>query len=317
MVDAIALRASETVFELAESPLWNPDSHRVLWVDIPTGRVHSGTLRDSTIVDTRSVELGEPITAACLARDGGLLVSTQRRLVAIDGAGDRHLGPDILPAHRRNRMNDGACDSAGRYLVGTLSLDGEKFAEELLQVEPDGTVTAMRSGIGLSNGIAWSPDGARLYHVDTMAHTVWVAEYDVASGVASEWSELFVVDGEYPDGLAVDVEGMLWVAMWGAGQVRRYDTAGRIHTTVRVDAPHTSSVAFVGPDLDRLLITTATSELSKSERDATPDSGAIFIADPGVKGMPANRWGGSTSNPHWGKTGGSASVENSGTSKNG
>ncbi len=300
MVNVLAQRASEEVFELAESPVWNPDTERVLWVDIPTGRLHSGTVRGTAIVDTEALELGEPITSASLARDGGVLISAQRRLIAIDIAGSVHTGPDILPSHRRNRMNDGACDSAGRFLVGTLSLDGEKFAEELLQVEPHGLVTSMRTGIGLSNGIAWSPDGTQLYHVDTLARTMWAADYDAATGIATRWSALFTVEGGSPDGLAVDVEGMLWVAIWGAGEVRRYDIAGTVHTTISVDAPHTSSVVFVGQDLNRVLITTARSELSKSTLAAGSQSGALFLANPGVRGVPTGRWGGNTRDPDWG-----------------
>lgn len=306
VIRILAQRASESVFELAESPVWDPDAERVLWVDIPTGRLHSGALGsvtpgDSTIIDTNAQEIGEPITAVCLARDGGVLVSAQRRLIAIDGAGAVHRGPDILPPGRHNRMNDGACDSFGRYLVGTLSLDDESYHEELLRVEPHGAVSAMRSGIGLSNGIAWSPDGARLYHVDTLARTVWAADYDAATGSATQWAALFTVDGGSPDGVAVDADGMLWVAIWGAGEVRRYDIAGKIHTIISVAAPHTSSVAFVGRKLDRLLITTATSELSESELSRSPDSGALFLADPGVIGVPAGRWAGSTLDPRWGQ----------------
>ncbi len=294
-----AIRASDSVYELAESPVWNSRTGRVIWVDIPAGRLHSGALRGSKFVDTDATDLGGMVSAVALARDGGLLVAAQRGLIVIGPAGDVHTGPDILPPDRGNRMNDGACDASGRYLVGTLSLDGREFSEELLQVEPHGAISVLRTGIGLSNGIAFSPNGTQLYHVDTLRRTVWVADYDSATGAATQWSRLFTVDDGSPDGLAVDEEGMLWLAIWGAGQVRQYDTSGNVHAIISVDAPHTSSVAFVGADLDQLVITTARAELTDAELATFPDSGAIFLADPGARGLSRSRWAGSTTAPEW------------------
>lgn len=299
MVSIVAQRASDSVFELAESPLWNPDTQRVLWVDIPSGQLHSGSLHDSTITDTERVSFGAPITSVSLSSDGGLLVSGQRELMTVDDGGTVRRSPDLLPSVRRNRMNDGACDAQGRLLIGTLALDDSEYQEELLQVAPHGSISNMRSHIGLSNGIAWSPDGGELYHVDSIARKVWAAHYDAATGAATQWRSLFTVDGGLPDGIAVDAEGMLWVAVWGAGEVRRYDVKGNALSTVRVAAPHTSSVAFAGRMLDQLVITTARSELTRAELSLNPDSGAIFLADPGVSGIPVFRWGGSTRDPQW------------------
>lgn len=298
-----AHRASGSVFELAESPLWNPETGRALWVDIPAGRLYSGRLQESRLVDIDETDLGGLVAAVAIARDGGLLVAAKRGLAVIDPTGAAQYGPDILPTGRDNRMNDGACDATGRYLVGTLALDDSEFREELLRIEPNGAVSVMRTGIGLSNGIAFSRSGKQIYHVDTVARTLWVADYDDATGRASHWTILFTVGDGLPDGLAIDEEGMMWLAIWGAGQVRRYDAQGEVHAVIHVDAPHTSSIAFVGPDLDQLIITTARADLTDAELSQSPDSGAIFLADPGIKGIPRAQWAGSTIAPQWGKVG--------------
>lgn len=300
-----ARRVSNAVYELAESPVWDPASGRILWVDIPAGTIHSAALESrpetsAALVDTTATVIGDLVTAITIARDGGLLVAGRRGLLTLDPSGAVHTGPDILPAHRDNRLNDGACDPSGRYLIGTLSLDGVRSAEELLQIEPSGEVSVLRTGIALSNGIGFSPNGTRVYHVDTLDQTVWAAQYDSATGKATGWEKLFTVDGGYPDGLAVDEEGLLWLAIWGGGQVRRYDTRGAIHAVITVDAPHTSSVAFVGENLERLVITTARAELTEETLRRAPDSGAIFLADPGVRGLPPATWVGSTRSPRWG-----------------
>lgn len=300
MTVILAQRASKSVYELAECPTWNPDAGRILWVDIPAGRLHSGTISHSGIVDTDVVDFGVPITSVSLARDGGMLVTGERALMTIDSAGTVRRSADIVAPSRGSRMNDGACDAAGRLLVGTLAVDGEKN-EQLLQVSTNGTVSVMRNRLGLSNGIAWSPDDRTLYHVDSTARIVWAADYEVATGTANSWRAAFTVDGGLPDGIAVDIEGMLWVAVWGAGQVRRYDVAGTVLSVVNVAAPHTSSVAFAGPKLDRLVITSARSELTPSALARNPDSGALFLADPGVSGVPVGRWGGNTIDPPWTK----------------
>jgi sugar lactone lactonase YvrE len=144
--------------------------------------------------------------------------------------------------------------------------------------------------LGLSNGVAWSPDGDVLYTVDTTAKTVWSRPYDTASGRWGEREAAFGVSDGSPDGLCVDAEANLWVAVWGRGEVRRYSPRGDLLAVVRVPAPHTSSMAFVGSDRDRLLITTARDDLSPGDLAAYPDSGRLFLADVETTGLPTHRW---------------------------
>jgi sugar lactone lactonase YvrE len=299
MKDFAARRATRTVYDLAESPVWDPVRRALHWVDIPAGMVLSGRIAEGTIVETGRVLLGESVGAVAIAEDGGLLIAAEKGLATIDESGAVHRGPPLLSAARNTRLNDGACDPAGRYLVGSLAPDATAADQVLLQVETNGFVTVLRSDIGLSNGIAWSPSGDAVYHVDTTARTVSSAAYDPPSGRVGPWRILFTVDDGLSDGLTVDEDGFLWIAVWGRGQVRRYDLAGTIQATVTVDAPLTSSVAFVGPDLDTLAITTARSDLTPNDLARYPSSGALFLVQTGVRGLPEHVWAGNTAKPVW------------------
>jgi sugar lactone lactonase YvrE len=222
--------------------------------------------------------------------DGGLLVAQQNRLIAMSASGETVLGPWIVPVGVQSRTNDGAVDPSGRFLIGTLSLDGRRGQERLVRLEHDGSLTVIDDDLGLSNGVAWSPDDATFYSVDTLASTIWAREYDPMGLAVGARRALVHIDGGLPDGLAVDEEGMLWVAVWGAGEVRRYDLDGELLGTVRVGAPQVSSVAFAGAALDVLVITTARHGLEPQALAASPDSGRLFTASPGLRGRRSTPW---------------------------
>lgn len=119
------------------------------------------------------------------------------------------------------------------------------------------------------------------------------------TGAVTSWRILFEIDDGMPDGMTVDEDGLLWIAIWGRGQVRRYDTSGNLLMTITVDAPYTSCIAFVGTDLDSLAITTAQEECPEGQRTRVSSSGALFLARPGVRGLPDSRWAGNTATPAW------------------
>jgi sugar lactone lactonase YvrE len=284
--------ASAEVFELGEGPVWDPPRNRVLWVDINAGTVHEGRLDGDRILLTRSHRVDETVGAVVCSAAGDLLVAGRHGLVTLTIGGDRLPGPAILPPDSGQRLNDGACDPAGAFLAGSLTPGGGDGAEVLVRVERGGAITTLDTDLTLSNGLGWNADGSRLFSVDSSRGVVWVRAYDAATGATGprrDW--LHVTDGT-PDGLCVDVEDHVWLAVWGAGQVRRYTPDGRPAGIVDVPAPHTTSVAFVGEDRDRLLITTATSELTPAQLAGHPDSGRLFLADVGSRGLPATAWSG-------------------------
>ncbi|MET0829088.1 MAG: SMP-30/gluconolactonase/LRE family protein [Microbacterium sp.] len=291
-----AAPATDPQFELAEGILWDDGAALVRWVDIWKGRVLSGALRQGRIADITSTELGQTTGAVALAEDGGLLVAAARCLATISIGGAVSFGPDLLGARSEVRLNDGSVDPQGRFIVGTLALGPETGEEDLLRISADGTVESLRSGIRLSNGIAFSPDGGTVYHVDTLANTVSRHSYGPGPFDHDEpWVPVIQDLPHFPDGLTVDSDGMLWVAQWGGSSVRRHSPTGELLDIVEVDATQASCPAFIGPDLATLAITTAQEGL----HDWTDQSGAIFLADVGATGLPVPRWKGSTTTPFW------------------
>lgn len=282
------LAATAESYQLAEGPVWDAERRRLFWVDILAGTVLEGTLDGDRIAVTRRHRFDGTVGAVTVAADGTLLVAAQEHLVVVRPDGTRGNGPRIVPAGVRRRLNDGGPDPAGRFLVGTLSLDGPSEREVLVRLEFDGTVTQLDGDLTLSNGLAWSADGRRLYSVDTERRTVYVRDYE-----AGERRVHLRLDDHYPDGIAVDVENHLWMAVWGAGEVRRFAPDGSLVRRITVPAPHPSCVAFAGDDLRTLVITTATSELSAEQRRAFPDSGRLFTIRVDVPGLPVPAWSGS------------------------
>jgi sugar lactone lactonase YvrE len=285
-----AKAASTDVFGLGEGPLWDPPRRRLLWVDVNAGTVHAGELSGSQVVRRQSWQLDRTVGAVVSSAAGDLLVAGARALITVTAAGSV-TGPAIMPEPTR-RLNDGGCDPAGNFLVGTLALDGARGHEILVRIERDETVTVVDDDLTLSNGLAWSADGTLLYSVDSVPGTVWIRSYDAATGATGPRREWLRVTDGLPDGICLDAEGYLWLAIWGAGQVRRYAPDGQLAGIVDVPAPHTSSVAFVGEGLDRLLITTAAVDLAAEQLAAFPDSGRLFLADVGVTGLPVTPWSG-------------------------
>lgn len=293
MASAVATVASADAFTLAEGPLWDATRERVLWVDIPNGHVLEGRLRGDAIDLVAQTSFDTMVGAVVVADDGRLLVAAQEKLIVVRPTGERGSGPRIVAAGIASRTNDGATDPQGRFLIGTLALDDRVNQEVLVRVEDDGRVTTIDDDLGLSNGLAWSPDGSLLYSIDTKANAVWVRTYEPHA--IGKRRQHLVIDGGHPDGMCMDTDGCLWIAIWGGGEVRRYAPDGRALAVVRVPAPHTSSVAFVGPARDLLLITTAQKDLTPDQLEQYPDSGHLFTARVDAIGVPTTPWSASWS----------------------
>jgi len=276
---------------LAEGPVQDEASGTLTWVDIVAGEVSQGRLADGVVEPWRRVHVDTMVGAAVQGTDGRVLVAGQECLWVLAADGAITQGPRILPPGTGRRLNDGACDPAGRFVVGTLSLTGASATESLLRVEDDGSLTTLDADLAQSNGLAWSADGATLYSVDTIPGHVWARDYDAATGATGTRRLHVQVEG-YADGLSTDTDGNLWIAVWGAGQVRCYAPDGTVLHTVEVPAPHSSSVAFVGPERRTLLITTAWVELSPEQMDQYPGSGLLFTVDVDATGVPATPWNG-------------------------
>lgn len=277
---------------LGEGALWNPETARLYWVDIEGRALHvfdPATGRDD------SFPTGERIGTVVPLHGGAVLVALQNGIHRLDPA----TGLLTLLVHPLTepslRFNDGKCDPAGRFWVGTFDLLERPHAGTLYRLDPDGRLHVVLRGITNSNGLAWSLDRTTMYYIDTPTRAVQAFDYDHATGVIDRPRVIirFSEAGGWPDGMTLDAEGKLWVGLWGGGRVQRHDPAtGALLQTVTVPAPHTSSCAFGGPDLATLFITTARGGLSPEQLEEFPLSGDVFAAEPGVRGVPAYFYGG-------------------------
>lgn len=289
MIEYTARPASDEHYELAEGPYWDAPRERLLWVDILRGLVLEGSLAGDRVRVSKEHRFDGMVGAVVVAGDGSLLVAGQERLVVVEPDGTRTPGPRIIAQGAAARTNDGATDPFGRFLVGTLSLGREANRECLYRVSVDGSLFAIDTDLSLSNGLAWSSDGRTFYSVDTLARIVWKREYSEPLGARQRFLS---IDRGYPDGICIDAGGNLWVAVWGSAEVRKFSPKGEQTAVVHTSAPHTSSVAFVGRHLDRLLITSGRQNLDAQQLAAFPDSGLLFLADVDAVGVPAIPWSG-------------------------
>ncbi|TYB59518.1 SMP-30/gluconolactonase/LRE family protein [Nonomuraea sp. PA05] len=278
-----AVPASAGVYALGEGPVWDAARQRLLWVDIVAGAVHEGRLDDGVVTATGRHGFDSTVGAVAAAPDGDLIVAERATLTRLGADGSRTELARVLEPGVRSRLNDGAVDPAGRFLVGSLAQDDREGEEVLARLDEHG-VTFLDTDLVLSNGLAWVDD--RLYSVDTMPGTIWVRDYDPDTGKTGPRREAFTITEGLPDGMCADADGNLWIANWGLGRVECRSTGGELIDVVETGAPHTSCPVFAGPDLDILVITTARTGLAVPG----PDDGRLFTADVGVRGLPVPYW---------------------------
>lgn len=291
----VAKVASHDPYLLGEGPSWDPVDGRLLWVDIVRGAVFEGKFAADDSLDVKTlVTLPETIGAATSAADGTILIAGAKRVYRRSPDGTVEAGPQLISDDDdERRLNDGKPDPSGAFVVGTLNAARESTTERLIRIEPDGGQQVLDDDLTLSNGLAWTANGHVLYSVDTRARTIYSRDYDPETGATGRRRSLLRLEEGFPDGLCLDAEEHLWVAVWGRGEVRRYSPSGELEQVIAVPAPNVSSVAFVGPQLRTLVITTARQELAESALQAYPLSGHLFSAVPPVPGLPQPAWNGS------------------------
>lgn len=277
--------------ELGEGPLWDAGRQCLWFVDIMRGHVHR---YEPAAGSDLIYEIGQPVSAVAIAAKGDLVLAVRDGFVRLDPE-NSHLSPlaDVEKDLTRNRMNDGYVDARGRFWAGTMSMDGVKHAGALYCLAPDGMVTKHLSGVTTSNGIDWTGDSSRMYYIDTGEPRIDVFDFDLDRCAISNRRPFVTIDPAdgKPDGMIVDAEDHVWVALWRGGQVRRYAPNGERVATIALPTPLTTKPAFGGPELTDLYVTSAFIQLDADERSASPAAGALFRLKPGVRGRAPKLFG--------------------------
>ena len=272
---------------IGEGPVWDAKGNRLLWVDIPNHHVHSFA-PDSGIA-TR-LDLGQPVGSVAVRSDGGLIAAL-RDGIGLLGADSSVISEfvEIEKDKPGNRMNDGKCDCMGRFWADTMATDHRAGAGTLYRIEGgrEGlTVAAMLKGVTIANGLDWSLDNRAMYYIDSATQRIDVFDFDAERGTLSNRRPFVTIPaaGGLPDGMTLDAEGHVWVALFGAGKVRRYRPDGAIDLEVGVPVSLVTSCAFGGRNLEFLYITTARHRLTQEEAVRQTTAGGVFVCQPGPAG---------------------------------
>lgn len=273
---------------LGEGPVWLAAEARLLWIDISGRRIRWLDPRSGQV---EVLDVGEKIGAAAPAAGGGLVAALPHEFVRIDAGGHRTVLATVETDLPGNQMNDGKCDSRGRFWAGSWTLDYTP-AGALYRLNADRTIDRMLEPVTCSNGIGWSPDDRLMYYIDSTTYRVDVFDYDAAPGDIRgrrPFVEIPEATG-MPDGLTVDADGCVWVALWGGSALHRYDPKGRLDVVVELPTANVTSCTFGGGDLRDLYITTAREDLDEAALAAQPEAGSLFVCRPGPGGVLPNAY---------------------------
>ncbi|WP_288037318.1 SMP-30/gluconolactonase/LRE family protein [Acidiphilium sp.] len=286
-------RLGESCDELGEGPLWDVEEQRLYWIDSHGGEIHRADARGE---DHRTWALPEHIGSMCLREGGGAVVSLRNGFHFFDfGGGELTLIADPERDIRRTRMNDGKVDRQGRFLAGSMDYEEREPLAGLYRLDPDRTVTQLETGIIVSNGPCWSPDGGTFYFADSWARRIWAYKYDTATG--SLLSRRVFADFEghlrgYPDGATVDAEGYVWSAEVYGGRLVRFAPDGTIDRLLGMPVDSITSMSFGGADLDILYVTSMARPFRGQRRQEREAGGLFAVHGLGMRGLPEPRFRG-------------------------
>jgi sugar lactone lactonase YvrE len=277
---------AETRNVLGESPAWAALEQALYWVDIPAKRLY----RWNQLLEEQSCELPELVSAVVPRALGGVVLTLEKRVAVFDpvtGSLETLCRPD---PHPQNRSNDARCDALGRLWLGTMqnNFDANGQGQEITQhsgalykIESNGNSLEMLNNIGISNGLAWSPDSKIMYFADSMTNQIDAFDFDLERGFISNQRHFSNLERGVPDGSCTDSEGFLWNARWGGSCLVRFDSNGTVDRVIELPVTQPSSCTFGGEHLEILFVTSARTGLNE------PNSldGALLALDVGVRGF--------------------------------
>lgn len=274
--------------QLGESPAWHPGRESCFWVDIEGRSLHEYKWLEKRLI---TYQLDYRVSLVIPCKDNEVILGLQ------GGIGKFNLDSralswvtDLGINWKNHRCNDGISDSKGRLWIGTMDLDCTPGAGSVYCIDKNKKIQQRISKVSISNGMAWSNDKKRLYYIDSLTRRVSSFLYEEGSGeIVFEKVAVHIPEAMgLPDGMAIDEEGMLWVALWGGFGVGRFDIkTGKRVEFIKVPVPHVSSCSFAGKYLDHLVITTAKEGMAPEDIVKYPESGNVFVVKPGIKGVSA------------------------------
>lgn len=273
--------------QLGEGSYWDAAKEVLYWLDIEAGRLF---IYEPESGENRVFDIGEKIGTVVPKKSGGLLLALESSLAEFlpETRSLRRIVP--LEANiPENRSNDGKCDPAGRFWVGSMAPDDKPGGASLYRVEKDYSVERVLTGATISNGLAWNRDKTRMYYIDTPTGKVFVFDYDLATGaIANRRTCVEIPAGQgMPDGMTIDEEGMLWVAQFGGWGVSRWNPeTGRRLGFIELPVKNVTSCAFGGRNLDELYVTTARILNTEEELARQAEAGNLFRVKPRARGVP-------------------------------
>jgi sugar lactone lactonase YvrE len=274
-----------------EGPIWDSVAGVLRWVDMLNGDIQTLPPGAQSKGEQISRQHVDTIAAAMRPRaGGGLVVAVEHGFVLMDA--DGRLGPEATALTDPTiRLNEGGVDRQGRFFCGSMPYDQDGPRGAFYRFDPDGIITEVFGEVTISNGVAWNPAGDTMFYIDTPTQRVDVFDYDPETGLPSNRRPLVHIDPAHgsPDGMALDTEGGLWVAIHRGHAVHRYTPDGKLDEVVEVPPAQVTACAFGGPDLDELYITTSRENLPD---DADPLAGALFRIKPGLRGLPLGTFAG-------------------------
>ena len=264
---------------LSEGPRWHEERQELLWVDILGRGFHRATLKaDGSPDEVRTMALDRHVGAVAPVTGGGYVLAAGQGFLFVDETSSVAELAQPEAGNADVRMNDGACDPQGRFWAGTMAYDESPGAGTLYRLELDGRCSTVLTGLTISNGIGWSPEGATMYLSDSGTGLVEAFDFDGVTGAITGRRTLVHIDqpGAAPDGLTVDEQGDIWVGLYGGWAVNRYAPDGSLRATGRIPVAQATSCAFGGGDRRTLFVTTGRERLDEAALERQPDAGRVF-----------------------------------------
>ena len=282
--------ACDTVASLGEGAVWDYKNNRLLWIDIPEGKVFIFTPSDGK---NKEIKVGKTIGTVVPCEKNKVVVALADGIYELDLETEKltFLCSPENPPVEGNRFNDGKCDALGRLWVGTMDTKEETGKAGLYIVKGNGEYQQVLKNVIVSNGICWSLDNKKMYYHDSPLRTISAFDCDLEKSILSERKEIVKMPEGMgnADGNTIDDTGMVWVANWGGACVSRWDPhTGQLLQKIDVPAYNVASVAFGGENLDDLYITTTSIRMPEDKVSLYPDAGKLFVCKPRCKGIKAN-----------------------------